>query len=182
MCRSGFARQNQDNIPSSSHPLIFSLSPSPSPSPSPSALPVLRRVQTKLEKAVPEEDREDFAALVIQRSWRRITRMRKAKSERNRRRTESANKLQATYRGHLTRLYVVKLHKSAARMQGLGRGWLTRRKLWLEKKEAMCKKIQKWYRACMARDLLNKMRREIGSSTLQRVYRGHLGRREYKFR
>jgi hypothetical protein len=28
---------------------------------------------TKLEQAVPEEDREDFAALMIQRNYRRIS-------------------------------------------------------------------------------------------------------------
>lgn len=108
--------------------------------------------------------------------------MRKARAERDKRRIQSVEKLQSTYRGHLTRRFIVKLHLSAARIQALGRGWKTRRRLWLEKKEKMCSKIQKWYRACLARDLLNKMRREMGTKTLQRVYRGHMGRREYKFR
>ena len=34
---------------------------------------------SKLEHAVPEEDREDYAALQIQRTYRRVTRARKAR-------------------------------------------------------------------------------------------------------
>ena len=51
----------------------------------------------KLEQAVPEEDREDFAALMIQRNYRRISQQRKARAERERRRFESVQNLQSVY-------------------------------------------------------------------------------------
>jgi hypothetical protein len=88
---------------------------------------------SKLEKAVPEEDREDFAALVIQRNYRRIAQQRKARAEREKRRLLSVEKLQSVYRGHQARLHVQYRHLMAARIQGLGRGYLTRKRLLAEK-------------------------------------------------
>ena len=42
------------------------------------SMTVLSRI-SKLEHAVPEEDREDYAALQIQRTYRRVTRARKVR-------------------------------------------------------------------------------------------------------
>jgi hypothetical protein len=101
---------------------------------------------------------------------------RKAKAEREKRRQGSVQKLQSVYRGHLARRYVLLRHLAAAKVQGLGRGWHTRRRLFAEKKLRNTIKIQRWFRACLARDLMMRMRREGGALLLQRVFRGHLGR------
>ena len=97
-------------------------------------------------------------------------------AERERRRLESVEKLQSVYRGHLARRYVLLRHLAAARMQGLGRGYATRKRLFKEKMLRNSTRIQRWFRACMARDLMTRMRREGGAVAVQRVYRGHLGR------
>jgi hypothetical protein len=107
---------------------------------------------------------------------------RKAKAEREKRRQGSVQKLQSVYRGHLARRYVLLRHLAAAKIQGLGRGWHTRRRLFAEKKLRNTIKIQRWFRACLARDLMMRMRREGGALLLQRVFRGHVGRVLFTFR
>lgn len=136
----------------------------------------------KLEQAVPEEDREDFAALMIQRNYRRVSQQRKARAEREKRRMESVEKLQSVYRGHVARSFVRKRHLAAATIQGLGRGWMTRTRLYADKVLRNTTRIQRWFRACMARDLMTRMRRESGALNLQRVFRGHVGRLLFTFR
>uniref|UniRef100_A0A6U6CC63 Myosin motor domain-containing protein n=1 Tax=Guillardia theta TaxID=55529 RepID=A0A6U6CC63_GUITH len=136
----------------------------------------------KLEKAVPEEDREDFAALLIQKAWRNVRARRKAKADRLARRLASIMLLQSTYRGHLARRFVLHLNKAAARIQGLARGHSTRKRLKAEKRKNCARKIQRWFRACITRDIMFRMKREQGATCLQRVYRGHLGRKSWRFR
>lgn len=74
------------------------------------------------------------------------------------------------------------LHLAAAKIQGLGRGRLTRKRLFAEKMLRNTTRIQRWFRACMARDLMTRMRRAAGALSLQRVFRGHIGRVLFSFR
>mmetsp|Transcript_34779 Transcript_34779/g.78559 ORF Transcript_34779/g.78559 Transcript_34779/m.78559 type:complete len:639 (+) Transcript_34779:641-2557(+) len=90
--------------------------------------------------------------------------------------------LQSTYRGHLARRFVLHLNKAAARIQGLARGHFTRKRVKAERRWTCARKIQRWFRACVTRDIMFRMKREQGANCLQRVYRGHLGRKSWRFR
>jgi len=59
---------------------------------------------------------------------------------------------------------------------------MTRTRLYADKVLRNTTRIQRWFRACMARDLMTRMRRESGALNLQRVFRGHTGRLLFTFR